>query len=92
MPRSPESLSGKGLTEQSLENWVPARAHNGHEGDAQSGENWVTARAQSGHGGEEHPVAGQTVYMAYGFQEGADRRVPKGCQKVKRDAEQPGEC
>ena len=57
VPRSQENLSGKDLTEKSRENWVPARAQSGHEGDEQSGENWV--RAQSGHEGEEQSVAGQ---------------------------------
>ena len=48
-------------------------------------------RAQSGRESDEQSVVGQAVYMTSNFQEDAVRRVPKVCQVVKRDAEQPGE-
>ena len=91
VPRNQENLRGKDLTGQSGENWVPVRARSGHEGDELSGENRVTARAQSVHEGEEQSVVGQPVYRIYSFQEGVGCRVPKECQVVKRNAEQPGE-
>ena len=72
LPRSQsqENISGKDLTEQSGENFVPARARSGHEGDEQSGENWITSRAHSGHEGKEQSVACQAFYRTYSFQEG----------------------
>ena len=87
MSHSQESLSGKDLIEQSEENWVPARAQSGHEGDEQSGENGVTAMAETSPEHEEQSVAGQTFYMTCSFQEGVGCRMPKGCQVVKRDTE-----
>ena len=66
VPRDQENLSGKDLNEQSRENWVPAGAQSGHEGDEQSGVNWVTTRA-SGHEGKEQSVAGQAVDRTYSF-------------------------
>ena len=63
-PRSQgqENIKGKNFTEQSGENWVPARTQSGHERDGQLGENWITARAQSGHEGKEQSVSYQAFY------------------------------
>ena len=52
----------------------------------------VTVKEQSGHESDEQSVAGQAINRTSNFQEDAGCRVPKGCQVVKRDANQPGEC
>ena len=45
VPRSQENISGKDLTEQSGENWVPARAQSGHESEEQSDAGQAVYRA-----------------------------------------------
>ena len=53
--------------------------------------NWLIVKPQSGHEGDEQSVAGQAIYRTSSYQKSAGRLVPKGCQMVKRGAEQPGE-
>ena len=91
-----ENLSGKDLTEQLGDKWVPARAQRGHEGDEQSGVNWVATRAQSGHEGKEQSVAGQsTGHTVFRWESAAECQKGfqwlKGMQSSKESVETPEE-